>query len=450
MAVEAVTKDRVWTPPRPTASRPHWQHRRTHGLGPRYHGLLVATGVSSLGDGVVGVALPLLAASLTHSGLAISGLLAAVRIPWLAALPLGAIADRGDRRRMALAATIAQAALFVLTGLLLAAGLRSLAFLYTVALATGALEVAFTAATSAVVPDLVARDDLASANGRLEAIRLSGDVLIGQAVGAVLFVAIAALPFVLDGASFAAAALILFFVLPAHVLRARSRLTAAEPIVATTTLREDVIAGARYLWDRPGLRLLASTICALAFFQAMVMGILVVLALGPLHLPRSSYGLFLAVAAVGWVAGSFTAGRIDRRLGHAGCLVVGAGVASVAYLILAPAPSAAVAAGALFVEGFAVSLGNVASMSIRQERVPREMLGRINSAFRMVTYGAVPAGALVGGLVSQLWSLRGAVLVAGVAQTLVVVLTVPRLLRALAEPDVDLRDDVIDLTPTRA
>ena len=130
--------------------------------------------------------------------------------------------------------------------------------------------------------------------------------------------------------------------------------------------------------------------------------------------------------------------------------MVGAGVASVAYLILAPAPSAAVAAGALFVEGFAVSLGNVASMSIRQERVPREMLGRINSAFRMVTYGAVPAGALVGGLVSQLWSLRGAVLVAGVAQTLVVVLTVPRLLRALAEPDVDLRDDVIDLTPTRA
>ncbi|HEY2429275.1 MAG TPA: MFS transporter [Acidimicrobiales bacterium] len=449
MAIESPARGRNRQQTTPTVgeavgvARVRWQHLAPSVRPGRYYGLVAATGVSSIGDGIVGVTLPLLAAAFTRNALAVSGLLMAIRLPWLGALPLGAVADRSDRRRMALGATVAQGVLFLLTALAVAVGIRSLVMLYVVALATGILEVAFAAATAAVVPDLVPRDKLASANGRLEAIRLSGDLLTGQAVGAVLFVALASLPFLLDGVSFLAAAAILFFVLPLHAHRARTGLarTGAAPSAAPTTLREDVVAGAHYLWRHTGLRLMAATICGLAFFQAMVMGILVVFALGPLHVGRSSYGLFLAVAAIGWASGGFLAGRIDRRLGHARSLVLGAAAASAAYLVLAPAPSAVVAAGALFVEGFAVSLGNVASLSIRQERVPRELLGRINSAFRMVTYGAVPLGALAGGLVSEVWSLRGAVLTAGVLQTIVLLWVGRPLLAALAEEDIDLRDD---------
>jgi hypothetical protein len=59
----------------------------------------------------------------------------------------------------------------------------------------------------------------------------------------------------------------------------------------------------------------------------------------------------------------------------------------------------------------------------------------------MVTYGAVPLGALAGGLVSEVWSLRGAVLTAGVLQTIVLLCVGRPLLAALAEEDIDLRDD---------
>ena len=70
---------------------------------------------------------------------------------------------------MAIATASAQAVLFVLIGAAVAAGLRSLVFLYAAGWASEPSEVAFIAATSAVVPQIVPRDELAEANGRLDA-----------------------------------------------------------------------------------------------------------------------------------------------------------------------------------------------------------------------------------------------------------------------------------------
>src|SRR5580704_18186020 len=102
------------------------KHRRKSALGAEYWTLWAGTGVSSIGDGLVAIALPLLAASITHDGLALGGLLAALRLPWLfVALPLGALADRVDRRRMAVG--IETLRMVVLAGLAVAvgAGVRS-------------------------------------------------------------------------------------------------------------------------------------------------------------------------------------------------------------------------------------------------------------------------------------------------------------------------------------
>jgi len=429
------------------------RHRRRGARRP-YRALVAATGISSTGDGLVRVALPLLAATVTRNGLAVSGMLVALRLPWLLALPLGAIADRSDRRRMAVVTASLQAGLFIIVGLAVAAGLRNLAFLYVAGLGIGILEVAFIAATSAVVPQLVPREELAEANGRLDAMRLSADEFAGQALGAALFVAVAALPFIIDGVSFAVSAVILLAVIPVQTVRARHRIGAADRLVsqlppppkgaARRPLRDDVAEGARFLLERPELRLLVGTIASLALCQSMVLGVLVLYALGPLHVSSGSYGVFLAVAAIGSVAGSILAGRVDRQVGHASCLVLGAAGASTGYALLALAGSAPLAVVGLFIEGFSVSLGNVASMSLRQELVPLSMLGRINSAFRMVIYGVVPIGALAGGVVAQVWSLRTSVLVAAVAQTVVIAVVVRPILTRFAGPDLDLTD--IDLT----
>jgi len=236
-----------------------------------------------------------------------------------------------------------------------------------------------------------------------------------------------------------------------QTLRARHRIgMSSRPVPAVTprarsSLRDDVVEGARYLMDRPELRLMVATISSLALFQAMVVGVLVLYATGPLGVSRGSYGLFLALGGIGLFSGSILAGRIDRLVGHASCLVMGGAGASAGYAFLALATAPPLAIVGLFLEGFSVGLGNVASLAMRQELVPLSMLGRINSAFRMFIYGAVPVGALLGGLVADLWSLRTAILVAAIAQMVTVVFVARPILTTLGAPDVDLRIVDVDL-----
>src|SRR4051794_3052808 len=70
-------------------------------LGPRFWKLWGASTTSGLGDGLVLVGFPLLAATITWSPQLIAGIMVAERIPWLLlSLPAGALADRMDRRRL--------------------------------------------------------------------------------------------------------------------------------------------------------------------------------------------------------------------------------------------------------------------------------------------------------------------------------------------------------------
>lgn len=96
---------------------------------------------------------------------------------------------------------------------------------------------------------------------------------------------------------------------------------------------------------------------------------------------------------------------------------------------------------ALAVLGFAVTLGNVILQSLRQAVTPPQLLGRVVSAYRLVGLGAIPVGALVGGLLGRV-DLRLPYL-AGAAAVALVWLYAARLVRggaidraraAVAEP----------------
>jgi MFS family permease len=157
----------------------------------------------------------------------------------------------------------------------------------------------------------------------------------------------------------------------------------------------------------------------------------------------------MAVGAGGAVCGGLLAGRVDPVLGHARTLAVAGVAAATCYLAIAAAPSALVAGAAVFVEGFAVSLANVASLSIRQERVPLDLLGRVNCTFRMFVYGAVPLGALAGGVAAQLWSLRGAIFVAGALELVVIAAGGRAFVERLASPTLDLDAPAAAVVPDR-
>ena len=88
------------------------------------------------------------------------------------------------------------------------------------------------------------------------------------------------------------------------------------------------------------------------------------------------------------------------------------------------------AAGAAGRQGFSVTLWNVVTVSLRQRIVPGHLLGRVNSVYRMLGWGLMPAGALAGGLVARAAGLRAPYLVGGLLCALSVCAALPLLLAA--------------------
>jgi MFS family permease len=90
----------------------------------------------------------------------------------------------------------------------------------------------------------------------------------------------------------------------------------------------------------------------------------------------------------------------------------------------------------LAVQGVGVTMWNVVTISLRQRIVPGHLLGRVNSVYRMLGWGLMPAGALAGGFVAHAAGLRAPFIVAGLVCGLSVLAALPLLLAAGRGPAV--------------
>ncbi len=92
-------------------------------------------------------------------------------------------------------------------------------------------------------------------------------------------------------------------------------------------------------------------------------------------------------------------------------VVAGAAMAGVPALTANPF----VIGGVSFVGGLTIVLWNVITVSLRQRISPDRLLGRVNSGYRLVAWGSMPLGALLAGLLANLFGLRAVFAVMGVA-----------------------------------
>jgi len=449
------------------------------GSGAGFRWLLSAASISSLGDGLAVVALPLLATRLTSDPRLIAGLLFAQRIPWLAlSLGAGALADRFPRLRLMRGADLVRGVVLLAAALGSATGQLALPGLYLLALALGTAETVFATASQATLPDLVPESDLDRANGYLFSTQMGGEQLIGPALGGLVFAISGSAPLLADGFSFFASAVLLSQVgrslARSHPFSAVTSVPAgtsssagspfssgaagtATPSAGPAAPSPSIRAGLRVFSSVPVLRVLVVLMAGLGFCQAMVLALLVLYGTRTLHLGPGGYGIFIAVGSTGNVAGGVLVARVRRHMKAATLITATALASAAAYLVLAGTSSVVVAAGAFMVEAFAVACGSVATMTIRQTAVPAEFRGRISSIFRMAIYGAVPLGALAGGLLASAGGIRLPLMLAGAVQLALAALTalpIRRRMPVAAEPetiiDLEADDAVIDLTPVPA
>jgi MFS family permease len=393
------------------------------GLGSPFWRLWTSSTLSNLADGLVKVSLPLVALRFTDSPTLIAGLTVVLTLPWLLfALPAGALADRLDRRRMLLAANTARAATLAALAGTLAVGTGSIWVLYAVAAVLGTVETLHDTAAQSVVPQLVPRDRLSRANGRLFAAEITANEFVGPPVGGVLVLAGAVTAFATPAGLWAVAVGVLLLV-PGPFRPVRTE---------RTSLRADIAEGMRFLAGHRLLRTLAGMVGAFNFASNAAWAVLVLYAVGPdsaVGLSEPAFGALLATSAAGMLAGSLVAERVERWLGRGRALLA----ATVACVLLVAGPaltSDAVLIGtAFFLSGTGSGVWNVVTVSLRQRVTPDRLLGRLNSCYRLFAWGSRPFGALAGGLIAQAFGLRAVF----VAMTVLTLAMIPVALRITDE-----------------
>lgn len=379
--------------------------------------LLTASGISGVGDGLRQAAIPLLAASLTHSPSAVAAVAVAQTLPWLfVSMPAGALVDRWDRRRTILTVNVLRGLLMLALSTLVLSGSASLPLLVALAFVFAATEVVSDVAAQALLPAIVARKDLERANGRLFALQTGTAQFVGPPVGGLIFAASKFVPFLVDGASFLTAA---------GLLRCIRRLPPAEE--SRGRLAAQITEGLRFLLRNRVLRVMAFMSASGNLLLQTFVAVFVLYVLEVLHGNSVLYGVFLAIFAVGVTIGSMLAPRAKRRFGDTLVLFGGAAFMGVPLGVLAVLPSAVVTGAVMLVSGLGMGLWQVISSSLRQAITPDRLLGRVMSSYRLVGRGATSLGAVLGGVLASSLGLRAPALACALGMIVVLALSFPAL-----------------------
>lgn len=388
--------------PDPSAIRssPSWWRRRTGDLDAAYWKLWGAVASSNLGDGLVSLALPWLASLLTRDPVLIAGVALATRLPWLLfSLQAGVLGDRLDRRRLMVGANAVRAVVAAAAAVAVLLEVMSLPALYLVAFVLGMCEVLFDNTSQAILPALVPRPKLERANGTIMGAQMVVADFVARPIAGALVGVMLSLPFAIDAVTAAASAALVASI-PGG-FRTTSTSPAADAADTADPprirMRTRIAEGLRWLWRHRLLRTLALALAAMNGTGAAVMATYVLFAQEILHLDGLGFGLLLAAGSVGGLLGSLVAPGLTRYLRAGPSLLLTIVVPIGSFTATAATSDPVVVAASFAAFGFTAILWNVVTVSLRQVMIPDEILGRVNSVYRFLGWGAMPIGTILGG-----------------------------------------------------
>jgi MFS family permease len=357
---------------------------------------------SVVGSQVTMLALPLTAALLLQATPVQMGVLvAAETLPFLlVGLPAGAWVDRRRRRPVLIAADIGRALVLLAVPLAWLQGWLRIEVLVVVGFLTGLLTVFFDVAYQAYLPALVDRRHLVEGNSRLELSRSAAQIVGPGLAGGLVQLAGGPLAIVVDAVSFAVSAVCLGRI---------RRLEPDPPLGTAGSLWREIGEGLRLVVGNPVLRGIAGSTATWNLFGNIAQTVLVLFATRELGLNAGWLGLVFAIAGVGALVGALLAGPVAGRAG-VGPTIIGAQVVGAASWLLLPLAGAGSALSqlgvALAIGSAASTIYNITQVSLRQTITPDHLQGRMNATMRVIVWGTLPLGALIGGLLGEWLGLR--------------------------------------------
>ncbi|WIG59961.1 MAG: MFS-type drug/proton antiporter [Ktedonobacterales bacterium] len=347
--------------------------------------------ISSVGTQVSGIAFPLLILLITRSP-AQAGIAGALRsVPYLVfSLPVGALIDRWNRKRVMIYCDAGRALALASIPLALAFNHLTILQIYLVALIEGTLFVFFNIAEVACLPRVVRKDQLPAATAQNQATEATAS-LIGPSLSGVLYTIAHSLPFLTDAISYTASVFSLFLIrTPFQGERASTPLR----------LRHEIAKGLAWLWRQPLIRYIAFLTGGLNFVTAGSPLLIIVIAQSMGASP-ALIGLIFAIEGAGAILGSVLAVPLQQRIRFGPAIILTVWLWALLWPLYAIAPNPILLGLIGFASATIGPLYNVVQFSYRLSLIPDELQGRVNSVFRLVAFGFQPLGFAITGVLLQ-------------------------------------------------
>ena len=416
-----------------------------------YQKLFAASALSNLGNGVSAVAYPWIASSVTRSPLLLSIIGLMATMPWLVfSLPAGVFIDRFPRRSVIVFTDVVRGVVTLVVAFSIWGNESSIHVVRSITKLTvihthmglyllllfatfllGCAEVLGNGASQTFIPLIVETDQLETANGRMWTSESLMQNFMGPPLASVLLGLSVFAPLMFDGASFFASAGLIALI--ASSMIKKQKISEVKP-----DFKAELKEGLSWLWHHPFLRPLAFILGSINGLNALGFSVFILFAQENLHTSVLTFGLLSTGGAFGGALGGVLAGRIIKRFGRAFILKTVLLGSPVFLVAMAFSPVWELVWFISAIEMFFAILWNVVTVSMRQEIIPDQILGRVNSVYRFFALGSQPIGAVIGGvlvtislhLFSREFALRIPMLVGAILGLIVAYFALPHLSQA--------------------
>lgn len=351
---------------------------------------------SGLGAEIGELALPSLALiTLGATPAEASWVRAALLAPFLVmTLWLGVVVDRRRRRPLMVAADLGRGLILTILCVLALLGWLTIPMLVAATFALGTLTVLYQLADFSFLPRIVGEHQLVDANAKVTATQ-SAVSIAGSGIGGTL-VALLTAPV-------AVAANAIGYLSSALLIRQVRVVEEPAPRPPKASAVREARAGLRVLAGNRVLRGLVAEASLWnfgneVFMLALSVHVLNNVAAGPLAL-----GIIVTCGALGAFVGSLLSARLTARFGYGrsliGSMIAGnsAPLVGVLAAIASPSNTVALLSLAFALSGIGIGIANSQATAIRQIAVSADLRGRVNAGYRLLSWGALSLGALLGG-----------------------------------------------------
>lgn len=355
----------------------------------------VGNGISELGGAFGTFSNSVLVYQLTNSTMALGSMWLLYFLPSLILqLFIGPFIDRWSRKWIMIFSQWARGLIFLIPLVSLIMGNLETWHIYAVQIMVGLITPIYTPANQAITPTIVTKDQLSTANAYID-----GTVRLMTFLAPILGGFVVEYTGVKTTLIFVSAVLITSGTLLLFIKETKGTQDVAK------SWMEQFVEGISYFFKQPIIVWLGIFLAFVQFGVGVTMVITLPYITEELSGSYSEYGYFMASFPFGYVIGSMLVGKVKykrRRVIMLGSLVVG----GLTFISLGLNHSIIFALFTEIIAGISMAFFSVQNITIFQQTVPNNLIGKVASVRLFIIRGAMPLGVFVGSFLGELWGIR--------------------------------------------